>query len=201
MLDTGHLHRVVDVVHDLLPAHFRERTAHHRARVRRSLSRIAQASLPQVFNSSANIFARPARLLAGDAVLLAQESDREIDHDDAAVPRQRAQHVVGHVARMVRERAAGRVRGDDRRPRDLEGVVERLVGDVRDIDHHAEPIQLADHVPAERRQAVVSSAYRPRSRPSWCSPSGSASDTGRRGSRSCAAGPGRRRSCGRLPCP
>ena len=36
-----------------------------------------------------------------------------------------------------------------------ERVVERLVGDVRDVDHHAEPVQLADDVLAERRQAVV----------------------------------------------
>ena len=78
-----------------------------------------------------------------------------VDHHDAAVLRERAQHVVGHVARMVRDRAARGVRRDHRRLRDRQHVVERLVGDVRDVHHHPQRVQLADDVLAERREAVV----------------------------------------------
>ncbi len=78
-----------------------------------------------------------------------------VDHHDAAVLRERTQHVVAHVARVMRNLPAGGVRRDDRRPAHLDGVVEGLVGDVRDVDHEPQAIQLAHDVLAERREAVV----------------------------------------------
>ncbi len=78
-----------------------------------------------------------------------------VDHHDAAVLGQRPQHLVGHVARVVGDRAARRVRGDHRRFGQRHHVVESFVGDVRDVDHHPETVHLADDVLAERGQAVV----------------------------------------------
>ena len=53
------------------------------------------------------------------------------------------------------DRPQRRVRRDQRRLARLQRVPERLVGDVRDVDQHAEPVQLADDVLAEIGQAVV----------------------------------------------
>ena len=51
----------------------------------------------------------------GFAVVLVDEGVVEIYLDYSAVLGDGAQHVVGHVARMIGEGARGRVRGDDGR--------------------------------------------------------------------------------------
>ena len=83
------------------------------------------------------------------------ERAAEVQHHEAAVRRDSAQHVVGQVARHVDERACGRVRRDHRRVRHLDRVPERLVGDVRDVDQHAESIHLANDLPAEVREPAM----------------------------------------------
>ena len=62
----------------------------------------------------------------GVAEFLAEEADVEIDLDDAAFCGEFADHVVGHVARVIAEGAAIGMRGDDRRLADGEDVVERF---------------------------------------------------------------------------
>ena len=39
--------------------------------------------------------------------------------------------------------------------RDVKRVIKRRIRRVRDVDHHAQPVHLAHHVLAERRQAIV----------------------------------------------
>src|SRR6266478_3081737 len=92
---------------------------------------------------------------SGFAVVLVDEGVVEVYLDDAAVFGDGAEHVVGHVAGMIGEGASGGVRGDDGRFGDSDRVIERLVGDVRDIDQHAEAIHLEDDLLAAIGQAVV----------------------------------------------
>ena len=47
------------------------------------------------------------------------------------------------------------MRGEDRRARGDDGAVEGFVGDVRDVDHHAEAIHLVDDVFAEVGEAIL----------------------------------------------
>ena len=77
------------------------------------------------------------------------ELRHERHHADAAVGRQLGQHVVGHVAHVVDDAARGRVAEDDRRRGHRERVAHRADGDVRQVDHHAEPVHLSDHRPSE----------------------------------------------------
>ena len=81
---------------------------------------------------------RPARDVLGEVV----------DHDHAAVLGERPEHVVGHVAGVPVERPGGRVAEDDGHGRDREGVGERGVAHVREVDEHAEPVHLADELAA-----------------------------------------------------
>jgi hypothetical protein len=53
------------------------------------------------------------------------------------------------------EGAAGGVGGEQRSAAGQKRVLEGLVGDVGDVDHHPEAVQFADHVPAEGSEAVV----------------------------------------------
>ena len=82
----------------------------------------------------------------------------------------------------------------------VERVAHHVGGDVREVDEHAEPVHLADHVaaevgePAEHR--LVGRGVGPRAR-SRC---GSASCSARRGRASSAACRARSRSSGRPPC-
>ena len=97
--------------------------------------------------------------------------------------------------------AARGMRRDDRRRRDLERVVERLVGDVRDVHHHAKAVHLADDVLAERREAVVRRLVGRRIGPVVVLEMRQRHIAdAERGVRRAAAAD-RRRSCGRLPCP
>ena len=84
-----------------------------------------------------------------------EEVAGEIDLHDAVLLAEGGDHFVGHVARGGGEGAAGGVGGEDGRLADFERVAEGLVGDVRDIDDHAEAVHLGDDFLAERREAVV----------------------------------------------
>ena len=88
-------------------------------------------------------------------VALGEVAAVEVDLHGAAVFGEGADHVVGHVAGVVGDGAAGGVRGDDGGGGDFEGVVEGLVGGVGDVDHHAEAVHLADDILAEGGEAVV----------------------------------------------
>ncbi len=66
-----------------------------------------------------------------------------------------AEHIVGHVAGRVAEGAGGGVRGDDRGAGDDQGAVEGAVGDVGDIDHHAQAVHFINYVFAELGQAFL----------------------------------------------
>src|SRR5262249_55049112 len=57
-------------------------------------------------------------------IFLAEKTRAEVYPDHTAVFRQGANHVIGHIARHVHQRAAARVRGDDWLCRDRERVVE-----------------------------------------------------------------------------
>ena len=47
------------------------------------------------------------------------------------------------------------MRRDHRRSRRLERIIKRLVGHVRDVDHHTQPVHFPYDVAPERRKAVV----------------------------------------------
>ena len=109
MIDPGDLHGMVDVLDDLLPAHSRQQPLLHRVAIE-PLALQNRAC----FVGSALLRDRLAlRLELGTprrgAEFFAEEGGVIIDHHHAAVLRERAQHVVGHVARRVREGATRRV--------------------------------------------------------------------------------------------
>jgi hypothetical protein len=64
------------------------------------------------------------------AEFLAQEPHMVIDLDDAAIFRQVADHVVGHVARSTAQSPAGRVRSEDGSFACGENIAKSLVADV-----------------------------------------------------------------------
>ena len=119
-------------------------------------------------------------------------------HHHAAVL-ERPRIVVGHVARCVAERPRRGMGEDHRRVRTRERVVHRLRRDVRQVDQHAEPVHLAHDVAAEGGEpAVRRASLRESAQPSVrCA---SASCSGRRGRRRCAALRATPRSRGRLRC-
>ena len=78
-----------------------------------------------------------------------------VDLNDAAFGRKRFDHLVGHVSRGGAQRAARRMRGDHRSFADRQHVVKSFVGDVGNVDHHAQLVHLGHHLLAERSQAIV----------------------------------------------
>ena len=92
-------------------------------------------------------------LVAGTGIR--NELRNEGQHDHTAVPGKPGEHVVGHIARMLGYRPAGRVRENDRRTSAVEGVVHRSLGHVRQVDDDAETVQLRDHGTAEIGEAEV----------------------------------------------
>ena len=52
---------------------------------------------------------------------------------------------------------------------DVEHLVHRLLGDVREVDQHPQPVHLAHDLDAERRQAAVLGRRRGRVGPVRCS--------------------------------
>jgi len=73
----------------------------------------------------------------------------EDDVDDAASVRERTNHFVSEIARHVGDRATSRVRCDDGLRRSIHDVPKRFVRDVRNIDHHSQPVHLAHHALAK----------------------------------------------------
>ena len=97
----------------------------------------------------------------------------EVDHHDAAVLRQQPQHVVGHVARVRRTARAPRSARRSPAPRDARSRRSSSSGETwREVDEHAEPVHLAHHLLAERREAAVLRARRWPRRPTACSSCG-----------------------------
>ncbi len=83
------------------------------------------------------------------------EHRAEVDLDDAAFLGEPADHVVAHVPVPAGGEAATRGMGrDDRGLGEVQDLVERVVGDVRDVDHHADAVHPGDQVLAEGAQAV-----------------------------------------------
>ena len=61
---------------------------------------------------------------------------------------------VRHVARDVVDGAQAVVRRHHRIGADVDGLRDRVIGGVRDVDHHAEAIHFANHLPAAIVQPV-----------------------------------------------
>jgi len=98
-------------------------------------------------------------------ILLGEELRHERDHQDSPVRSQPGEHVIGHVAGMVGERAAGAVAEDHRRIRDVERRVRRRRRDVGEVDEHAEAVELAHVFDTARAEAVVHRVVGARIRP------------------------------------
>ena len=81
----------------------------------------------------------------------------DVEPDHAPFCRELLQEVVGHVAGDVIQAAQPVVGGDDRMGAHLQRLRQRLVGRVRDVDDHAEPVHLADDGPAVFGEAVPAS--------------------------------------------
>ena len=89
----------------------------------------------------------------GLAVGLVDEGGVEVDHADTAVGGESAELVVGEVAVGVGEGAGGGVGDEDGGAGDGEDFGEGAVGDVGEIDHHAEAVHLCDDLAAEGGEA------------------------------------------------
>ena len=157
VIDAGDFHGVIDVIDDDGPIDFGKLAGFHEI-----ANDLIAGDVGAGFVVAATLFHFFVNFLFGFgmrgfeiAELLAEEADVVIDLDDAAVFGEVADHVVGHVARGVAEGAAGGVRGDDGSFADGENIVKRFVGDVGDVDDHAETIHFADDVFAEIGEAVV----------------------------------------------
>ncbi len=107
-----------------------------------------------------------ARLQVPVTDALGDEARDERHHAQAAVVPQALEHVVGHVAGVVAQGAGRGVGEHRRRLRDVEGVAHRVCRDVREVDEHAQPVHLPDHLVPERGQAaelgLVGGRVRPR---------------------------------------
>ena len=90
-------------------------------------------------------FGRQHRLIGGIVIFLIDKHREKIDLDDAAIFCQRNNHFIAHVAGVAVQCAHRRVRGDHRRPGGFHDVRERRVGDMADIDHHADAVHFFDH--------------------------------------------------------
>ena len=87
--------------------------------------------------------------------LARDELRHEGHHHHAAVLRQPGENRVRHVARMVHQRARGRVREDDRRLGHVERIAHGPGRDVRQVHEHAQPVHLAHHLAPELRESAV----------------------------------------------
>ncbi len=104
------------------------------------------------FDGSGLIFSLRFQVFAESLIIKRVE---EIHLYEAAVLCHGTQHVIGHVARSIDQRTCGRMRGDHRGFRGGDGVPEGLVGDVRNVDHHAEAVHLEHDLLTEIGKAVV----------------------------------------------
>ena len=62
-------------------------------------------------------------------------------------------HFIGQIAPVGRDRPARRVRGDHRSRGSLHDVPKGQVVNMGDVDHHAQPVELADHLSPEPGQS------------------------------------------------
>lgn len=74
-----------------------------------------------------------------------QEGGVEVDHDEALVGGEQAQHGVGHVARDVAQRARRRVREEHGRARHRQRVAHRALRHVREVHQHSQPVHFLHH--------------------------------------------------------
>ena len=79
----------------------------------------------------------------------------QADADHAAALGDGADHRVGLVARYINERAWVGVRDGDRARRGGDRLEAGTVADVGEVDEHADPVHLGDHVASERRETLV----------------------------------------------
>ena len=152
-VDPGDLADVIDVRHHV--GERRPRKSHFLAKLLRQDLAIR---LAQVLARGLLGHAGIQRLGVGRVVIaefLRDEAAVEVHLHHAALLGQGHDHIIGHVARVVGQRPARRMRREDRRLADLQRVPKGLVGDVRDVHHHAQAVHLADHLLAEIRQPVV----------------------------------------------
>src|SRR2546426_10261579 len=95
-------------------------------------------------------------IVHGRRLLRVDHEADEIDADDAAGLRQRANRFVGHAPRVAgMQRPAVAVRDDDRLGRGRTGIENRAVAAMRQVDHHADLIHALDDADAELGEAGV----------------------------------------------
>ena len=151
MVDARDPHHVVDVRHEV----------RHVAVDARVLLQIARAELPGLLGPSLDVVlfeVLPHRRPAFRGLLLrvrAEEHRAEVDLDDATLRGDRADLRVGQVPLPVRrEVPAGRVRRDHGGLGELEHLARGVVGEVRDVHHDPEAVQLGDGLLPFGAQAV-----------------------------------------------
>lgn len=108
---------------------------------------------------------RPHRTQGSLAVVLLlseeswrQEAGEQIDTHDASAVRHRPYHLVGEIPRVWAEGSTVAVAGDERLRTDGADIPERLVGGVRDIDHHPQFIAHPDELSPLVRESQASAA-------------------------------------------
>src|SRR6266403_2861303 len=157
MLRAHKLYDVVDMLDNLFPAYVRELSGIGQVPGELDL-RFANAHVVvaafflEFLLHAADI---PGKRRKGAPVFLAEIISLIVDLNDSALGSQRLDHVVGHIARVIRNGANGRMRGDERHFADFQRIVKRLVGNVRNVHEHSLPVHFADHFLAEIRQAVM----------------------------------------------
>jgi hypothetical protein len=78
-----------------------------------------------------------------------------VDHDHAAISDQGPEHGVAHISRVTENHARRGVRCNHGDLTYFKHIEERFIRDVGDVDHHAEAVQFAYNLAAERSQPVV----------------------------------------------
>ena len=142
---------MVDVVDDLLVG----RTRHGLERIDGRLHPLLARRIGRVFQPGIL-----GRLLLVDQVRgfgrigFVEERGVEIDLDHTALFGQGHDHLVGHIAGMVAQGPAAGVGRHHGSLRIFQHVPERIVGDMRHVDQHPQPVHLRNHVAAEGAQAA-----------------------------------------------
>ena len=77
------------------------------------------------------------------------EVRHEIDHHHAAVRGEELKYVIGNIARMIDQRACGRMGEDHRSARGSDRILHRCWSHVAKIHEHADPVHLMNDGDAE----------------------------------------------------